>query len=600
MNKKDDIVNKILNFSFNKNYGKWILLLFVIGFILRIIAANNITTNADEMLHATHAIDISKAKVLQIMDEDSVWFYLTDISYKIFGVSMFSGRFLSILFGSLSIIIIYLLGKEMFSKKVGFLAALILTFSPYYLINTLAEMDIAMNFFILLSAYLFLKGLKEEDKKYLILSYIFFGIAVLTKTIAAVFLPAFVIFLIYFRYKKGVKIFSKSNIKQLLIFAFITFILLTPIFTFNYLLYKDKGIVDVQFSRFLGISKDVYASIEGTMKPFRFHDLFFNYPGHKPGIYEGLMMYYNLDIITFILGILGLVVSFKKDSKSSLFLSLIFIFPFTFVAGTSILPYHFSFGIPIFALFGSNLLVLLQNKIKDILKVNKKIVFYFIILLIIISSFIVVNKNSSIFKEKSEVAKMMDFSKNIEDNSLVVVDARVYRGRIAWMFNDKHYLEATYLADILNNIDQLPGDKIPLQTYFIECVVDDCGWGSIANQPEFNQSMENIVTLFSNITNPVKEIKNSYGDIYFKIYKINIPLKQSILDVADSTHIWFYYPLRYKADDWFDKYKVHNSFDKLLDKFAHIILYLSIFIAIISIFYSFYLLIENEGREKNQ
>ncbi|MBU2633712.1 MAG: glycosyltransferase family 39 protein [Nanoarchaeota archaeon] len=593
MNKKNDFINKLLNFLFNKNNGKWILVLFIIAIILRIIAANNLTTNADEMLHATHAIDISKAKVLQIMDEDPVWFYLTDLGYKLFGVSMFSGRLLSILFGALSVLIIYLLGAEMFNKKVGFISAFILTFSPFYLINTLAEMDIAMTFFILLSAYLMIRGLKEENKSLLILSYIFFGIAVLTKTIAATFLPAFVIFFIYFKYKKGIKILSKSNVKQLFIFAIILLLLLTPIFTFNYLLYKDKGIVDVQFARFLGVGKEVYASIEGTMKPFSVHDLFFNYQGHKPGIYEGLKYYYIFDIVTFILGIGGLLISFRKRFSSSLFLSLLFIFPFTFLAGTSILTYHFSFGVPIFALFAANTLIFLQNKIKKLFKINKKIIFFTLMILLLISSFIILNKQSpTIFKEKSEVGKMMDFSKNIEDNSLVIVDARVYRGRIAWIFNDKHYLEASYLENVLNNINQLPGDTIPLQTYFIECIVDDCGWGSIANQPEFNQSMENIVDLFINISKPIKEITNSYGNPYFRIYKTNLPLKQSVLDVADSTHIWFYYPVRYKADDWFDKYQTHNSFDSLLDKFAHIILYLSIFIAILSIFYVFYLLIE--------
>ena len=595
--KKNDFINKLLNFFFNKNYGKWILVLFIIAMVLRIIAANNMTTNADEMLHATHAIDISNAGVLQIMDEDPVWFYLTDLGYKVFSVSMFSGRFLSILFGALSVLIIYLLGKEMFNKKIGYISAFILTFSPYYLINTLAEMDIAMTFFILLTAYFMFKGLKDNNNKLLILSYISFGIAILMKTIAAVALPAFIIFFLYYRNKKEIKIFNKSNIKQILIFAIILILLLSPIFTFNYLLYKDKGIVDVQFSRFTGIGKEVYASIEGTMKPFRIQDLFFNYPpGHQPGIYEGLRFYWMYGIVTFLLGIVGIIPSFKRNFKSSLFLSLIFIFPFIFLAGTSILPYHFCFGVPIFALFGANALSGIQNKIIKLTKINKRIILYILLGLIIISSLFIANDNSSIFKGKSEVAKMMDYTKNIEDNALVVVDTRIYRGRIAWIFNDKHYIEAVHLENLFLDMDKLPGEIVQLPVYFIECVTDDCGWGSIAGQPELNQSRESAVKLFNNITTPIKDIKEPYGEVYFRVYKVDLPLKLSALDIADITHTWFYYPVRYKAEDWFDKYKTHNSFDSLLDKIAHIILYLTILIAILSIFYSFYLLIKEDGK----
>jgi len=597
MEKKKDFVSNLLDFFFKKNKEKWIILFFIIAIILRIIAANNLTANADEMIHATHAIDISNSGVLQIMDQDPVWFYMTDLAYKIFGVSMFSGRFLSILFGALSVIIIYLLGKEMFNKKVGYISAIIMAFSPYYLIQTLAEMDIAMTFFILLAAYLMLKGLKEKDSKFLLLSYVSFGIAILMKTIAAVVLPAFIIFFIYYKKKEKIKIFHKSNIKQITIFAIILILLLSPIFTFNYLLYKDKGIVDVQFSRFTGIGKEMYASIEGTMKPFKVHDLFFSYPpGHKPGIYEGLRFYWMFGIVTFLLGIVGIIPSFKKNFKSSLFLSLIFIFPFIFLAGTSILPYHFCFGVPIFALFGANALSGIQDKISKVSKINKKTIFTILMVLLVISSFIIVNQKSGVFKGKSEVAKMMDYTENIEDNALVVVDSRVYRGRIAWIFNDKHYLEALHLENLFLDMEQLPGERVNLPTYFIECVTDDCGWGSIANQPEFNQSMENIVKLFNNITTPIKDIENQYGDKYFRIYKTELPIKYSALGLADLTHSWFFYPVRYQAETWFDKYETHGAFDSLLDLIAHLILYIAILIAILSIFYPFYLLIEEDGK----
>jgi uncharacterized membrane protein len=53
--------------------------------------------------------------------------------YKIFGYTEFAGRSLSVLAGTLLIPAMYILGKELFDRRVGFYAALISTFN-YYLI----------------------------------------------------------------------------------------------------------------------------------------------------------------------------------------------------------------------------------------------------------------------------------------------------------------------------------------------------------------------------------------------------------------------------------------------------------------------------------
>ena len=90
-------IDKILDFVFSKNNVKYLIILFVIAFILRIIAANNLAPNADEMVHGTHALGIIESKKLQIMDQDAVWFYLTDLFYRIFGENLIGLRFMSIL-----------------------------------------------------------------------------------------------------------------------------------------------------------------------------------------------------------------------------------------------------------------------------------------------------------------------------------------------------------------------------------------------------------------------------------------------------------------------------------------------------------------------
>src|SRR3989344_9695485 len=270
---KRDYLDNVLDFIFTKNNVKYLVILFLIGFILRAIVASNLAPNADEMLHAPHAINFINSGKLQIMDQDPIWFFLTDLSYKIFGVSLFSARFLAVLFGSLSIIVLYLLTSLLYNKKLALISSILLTLSSFHISMSLAEMDVAMVFFVLLSLFFFVKSLKEKNERLLILCYVFLGIAVLVKQIAITFIPVLIISYIYYKLKNK----EKLNYKQVVNFIIIMLIISLPVLTFNYLLYQDKGLVDLQFSRFLGIAKETYAPIEATLKPFRFHDIFFSY-----------------------------------------------------------------------------------------------------------------------------------------------------------------------------------------------------------------------------------------------------------------------------------------------------------------------------------
>jgi hypothetical protein len=65
------------------------------------------------------------------------------------------------------------------------------------------------------------------------------------------------------------------------------------------------------------------------------------------------------------------------------------------------------------------------------------------------------------------------------------------------------------------------------------------------------------------------------------------------LQLADSTHQWFYYPLRYRGKS-FDDYEA-KGFGKSLDGFARIILYLEIIISLLSIGFLIYLLFKYEN-----
>ena len=112
----EDILSKAIDRIFMlKKKTVYLTLIIFFGFIFRALYALRARFYADEMVHGTHAIGFIGSGKLQIMDQSAIWFWLTDLSMKIFGANIFGIRLIAILLGSMSIIAVYLLGKELFS-----------------------------------------------------------------------------------------------------------------------------------------------------------------------------------------------------------------------------------------------------------------------------------------------------------------------------------------------------------------------------------------------------------------------------------------------------------------------------------------------------
>jgi len=93
------------------------------------------------------------------------WFqyWLSAISGRIFGLNEFAVRFPSVVFGILTIWVVYLLGKELFNKKTALLAAFLTTFLKVEILwSRQARPYQALQFFYLLGAWFVYKLSKEE------------------------------------------------------------------------------------------------------------------------------------------------------------------------------------------------------------------------------------------------------------------------------------------------------------------------------------------------------------------------------------------------------------------------------------------------------
>src|SRR5687768_4222941 len=65
-------------------------------------------------------------------DHPPFGFSLIAGSQKIFGINEFGTRFTPALCGLLTLVVVYLLGKQLFSRSVGFLSALSLLSAPWF------------------------------------------------------------------------------------------------------------------------------------------------------------------------------------------------------------------------------------------------------------------------------------------------------------------------------------------------------------------------------------------------------------------------------------------------------------------------------------
>lgn len=131
----------------------------------------------------------------------------------VFGLTELGVRITPVIYGTLTVLLLYFLANLLFKdKRIGLLSAFLLSVSPWHIQLTRASLESSFSvFWVVLGAILFIKGF--EKKKYWIFSIIPFVISIYTYNAARVFVPLFifVLFLIYRReLLKDLKIFLIS------------------------------------------------------------------------------------------------------------------------------------------------------------------------------------------------------------------------------------------------------------------------------------------------------------------------------------------------------------------------------------------------------
>lgn len=85
---------------------------------------------------------------------------------KLFGISEFSMRFPSLIFSFLSVVLVFIMGRKLFNKRVGIIASIIMGLSPFHIWYAQEARDYSMLlFFGMLSSWLVYKAINEKRLK---------------------------------------------------------------------------------------------------------------------------------------------------------------------------------------------------------------------------------------------------------------------------------------------------------------------------------------------------------------------------------------------------------------------------------------------------
>lgn len=161
-------------------------------------------------------------------DKHPVHIYITAGFVKFFGLSDFTTRLPSAIFGVLGVLVIFYLAKYLFKKELpAYLAAIFLAISPYHLQFSRGLWEVNFAFFFFILGLMFFYMGKEKNRWFFPFSFFGFGLSMYSYHSAKVVVPPMIILLCILYFKDLIK-----NKKALLL-SFIVLSVFIVGFIFN-------------------------------------------------------------------------------------------------------------------------------------------------------------------------------------------------------------------------------------------------------------------------------------------------------------------------------------------------------------------------------
>src|SRR3990172_2196276 len=123
--------------------------------------------------------------------------YASIPAIAIFGLNEFGVRITAVIYGALTILLLYFLAKELFDNKwIGLMSAFFLAISPWHIQLTRASFESSFSvFWIVMGVWFLVKSFKNP--KWLIMSVVPFAISIYTYNSARIFTPLFLVSMLF-------------------------------------------------------------------------------------------------------------------------------------------------------------------------------------------------------------------------------------------------------------------------------------------------------------------------------------------------------------------------------------------------------------------
>lgn len=293
--------------------------------------------------------------------------FINDFSSEIFGINdinaLFWSRIITAILGSLSVYLVYVIGKRLFNVAAGLGAAFFLAFNYRHVLSShLALSDIPNSFFALLAFYASTLLLEKNTKSRYLFAGLTIGLSLSMKyQIFALFPFLFVQILWVLKKRKFSELFNKNFLLALFIIPLV-FVVLNP-----YLLLNLKTALPV--IRYVGGRYGAGAN------RFNFYPLYY-------------LFHFGIGNIAFIVIILGFITALYKSFVKSLFIfayvgSFLYIFLYYMLGGSYVR--NFTTVMPFLSLFFGFFVFFVVTKLK--IKRN----FFLVILLVVLNFNSIVN-----------------------------------------------------------------------------------------------------------------------------------------------------------------------------------------------------------------
>jgi len=144
-----------------------------------------------------------------MINQPPLGFYIEALFFKIFGLSFDTGVALITLFGLGCTVLVYKIGKVLYGKTTGLLAAALFASTPWQLVLSRSFLiDVQCLFFSLLCLFVGIHAIRKDSKELFMVSGTLFAIALLTKFFAIFTLVPLALFYFHYRQKNLRRIFA--------------------------------------------------------------------------------------------------------------------------------------------------------------------------------------------------------------------------------------------------------------------------------------------------------------------------------------------------------------------------------------------------------